>query len=173
MRGMLRARMRTPVIAIFALLACGAEAESSPQGERSIEFLVPGTLEPLAEDTAVEIYVRSQGAYGTEVDIRVYGVALGDQAPFTVGCLDPGAHELAAQKFLPTSTAVEQEDGSFTIAKLPVVFFDEVQEQQVAEAPAILRATMMTSPVTVGELPVVLSLQNAPSTGTGTDTGTE
>jgi len=151
--------MRSAVLVLCALVACGGSEHASPQDERSIEFLEPGTLEPLAEDTAVEIYLRSQGAYGTEVDIRVYGVALADQAPFTVGCLDPGDHELAEQKFLPTSTAVEQADGSFTIAKLPVVFFDDVEEQQVEDAPATLRATMMTSPTTLGELPVVLSLQ--------------
>lgn len=152
--------MRTIALALCILVGCAAaDDDDMPAGERRIEFLVPGTLEPLAPNAAVETYLRTQGDYGTELDMRVYGVAIEDQAMFTIACIGPDDHELAAQKFLPTSTARELEDGSFTIAKMPVVFFEDVATDEVSDAPALLRATMMTAPPTVGELAVTLDLK--------------
>lgn len=152
--------MRTIALALCVLVGCAAADDDEMQaGERRIEFLVPGTLDPLAEHAAVETYLRTQGDYGTELDMRVYGVAIADQAMFTIACIGADDHELAAQKFLPTSTARELEDGSFTIAKMPVVFFEDVATEEVSDAPATLRATMMTAPPTIGELAVTLDLK--------------
>jgi hypothetical protein len=82
-----------------------------------------------------------QGAYGCEIDIRVYGVAVGDAEGFSLGFVGASEGQLAEQRFLSTSTARELDDGSFSIAELPVVFFEDVGPSEVADAPAILRAT--------------------------------
>ncbi len=155
---MLPARMRAPVVLLCALLGCDAEDEPTTVGAQSIEFLQRGTLDPLPADTPIDVYVRTQGAFGCEVDIRVYGVPIAEAAAFSIGILGPSGHVLADQRFLPTSTAVELEDGSFAIADLPIVFFDDVEDREVQDAPATLQAAMMTTPPTTGELDVVLAL---------------
>lgn len=149
--------MRSLALVLCAVLGCAAEPDDDPTGPREIEFLVRGTLDPLPADSPVDVYLRTQGAFGCEIDIRVYGVPLDEAAAFAIGFVSPEAHPLAEQRFLPTSTAMELEDGSFTIADLPVVFFDDVAQAEVEGAPAILRATMMTSPPTAGELDVTLA----------------
>jgi hypothetical protein len=154
--------MRTFALVLCVLFGCAAaDDDGLPEGERRIEFLVPGTLDPLPENAAVETYLRTQGDYGTEIDMRVYGVAIEDQAMFTIACIGADDHELAAQMFLPTSTARELDDGSFVVVKMPVVFFEDVATEEVSDAPATLRATMMTAPPTLGELAVTLDLKPA------------
>jgi hypothetical protein len=153
--------MRVIALLLFGVVGCAGEETGNAIGdaEREIEFLVPGTLEPMPADTAIDVYLRAQGAYGCEIDIRVYGVGIGDAQSFSIGFVGTSDRPLAEQRFLPTSTAEELQDGSFAIAELPVVFFEDVAQSDVDGAPATLRAIMMTSPPTAGELDVLLALQ--------------
>jgi hypothetical protein len=147
-------------VIVCGVVGCGGEEASDPtHAEGEIEFLVPGTLEPMPAQTPIDVYLRAQGAYGCEIDMRVYGVDIGEATGFSIGFLGSSDRQLAEQRFLPTSTARELDDGSFALAELPVVFFEDVAESEVDEAPATLQAVMMTSPPTTGELDVVLALQ--------------
>jgi hypothetical protein len=86
-------------------------------------------------------------------------VDIDEAANVSIGFVGHDEHVLADQKFLPTSTAEALDDGSFAIDQLPVVFFDDVEQREVDDAPATMRATMMTSPPATGEIDVVLAYQ--------------
>jgi hypothetical protein len=153
--------MRALAILLVAAIGCAAtdDDDAGPVDARRIEFLVPGTYDPLPAHAAVEIYLRSQGDWGATLDMRVYGVPLAEQAKFIISLVGPTHHQLAAMNFLPTHTAKEQDDGSFTVAMMPVVFLEDVAKDEVDDAPATMSVMMMCEPPATGELEVTLELQ--------------
>lgn len=125
-------------------------------GARHIEFLTPGTLDPLPEGATLEILLRPQGVYGAIVNLRIHGVAKDEQERFVIQVRAPSGHILGDQANLPTSTAHELDDGSIVIEGVHVVFFDTVKDDEVEGAPGTLSAEMQTSPPATGELDVIL-----------------
>ena len=147
--------MRRVALSLALLCGCAADDDPEPSGPR-IEFLRPGTLDPLNEGTDCRVYLRMQGDFGTEVDIRIFGLELDTLTNFAISIESDEGHELAHQLFLPTSTAQDLGDGSIAIAELPVVFHEDVMPAEVDDAPATMRAEMETTPAATGELGVVL-----------------
>jgi hypothetical protein len=147
--------MRLVALTLALFTGCTADDGTDVDGP-TIAFLRPGTLDPLTEGTDCRVYLRMQGDFGTEVDIRIVGVELEALANFAIAIESDEGDELARQLFLPTSTAQERDDGSITIAELPVVFHEDVAPAEVEDAPATMRAQMETTPPTTGELRVVL-----------------
>jgi hypothetical protein len=143
--------MRPLALALVLLAACGADDDGP-----AIVFLAPGTEDPREAGAPLDVYLRPQGAFGTEVDIHVLGVEKDAIGPFEVSVLSAEGDVLARQPFLPTSTARELDGGCVAIAALPVVFLDSVPPAAVEDRPATLRAEMEGDRPADGEVAVVL-----------------
>ncbi|HET6583239.1 MAG TPA: hypothetical protein VFG69_07325, partial [Nannocystaceae bacterium] len=80
--------MRRAALALVLATGCTADDDPDATGP-AIEFLRPGTHDPLVEGTDCRVYLRLQGDFGTEVDIRIVGLEPDALANFSIS-IDSG-----------------------------------------------------------------------------------
>jgi hypothetical protein len=137
---------------LLASGACGAGDDAA------ISIVVPGSLVPVSDGDVLETTLRPQGVYGTSVDLHIEGIPVDDVPSFGVAIEDEDGETLADQRYLTTSTGVPQDDGSFVIEQLPVVFGEEAVRERVDGRSVTVIADIDSTPPASSSVELVLAI---------------